>query len=106
MAQPTNPYESPKVAAQPTAEQPSSERLAYNVVTDTVTGPNVRLKDNLIQGLVIFVCLALGILIGAVFYGGEGALIGGFAGLLIGLFGSGAFLMVYRAARHAKGKHD
>jgi hypothetical protein len=35
-----------------------------------------------------------------------GALIGSFAGLVIGIFASGIFLMIYRAARHIKGKHD
>jgi len=33
-------------------------------------------------------------------------LIGSFAGLVIGIFGSGIFLMIYRAARHISGKHD
>ena len=38
----------------------------YNIVSDTVTGPNVRLKDNVIQGIVILVCLVLGAGIGAI----------------------------------------
>jgi hypothetical protein len=33
-------------------------------------------------------------------------IVGGFLGLIAGLLGSGVFLMIYRAVRHAKGKHD
>jgi hypothetical protein len=85
-----------------------TEREAFNLVTDTVAGPNVRLKDNLYQGLAIVICLILGSLIGllAATDRGFGAVLGGFAGLLVGLFGSGIFLMVYRAIRHARGRHD
>ena len=35
-----------------------------------------------------------------------GALFGGLAGLVIGLFASGIFLMIYRAVQHIKGKHN
>jgi hypothetical protein len=31
---------------------------------------------------------------------------GAFAGLVVGVFSSGIFLMVYRAIRHVRGKHD
>jgi ABC-type microcin C transport system permease subunit YejE len=34
-----------------------------------------------------------------------GALIGAFAGLIMGVFGSGIYLMVYRALQHLKGDH-
>jgi hypothetical protein len=30
----------------------------------------------------------------------------GFLGVVLGAFGSGIYLMIYRAARHLKGKHD
>ena len=85
-----------------------SQREAYHIVTDTVVGPNVRLKDNLYQGLAILVCLLIGAGIGALAVAerGAGAMVGGFAGLVIGLFGSGIFLMIFRALRHARGKHD
>ncbi len=85
-----------------------TDRQTYNVVTDTVAGPNIRLKDNLIQGLVILACLILGAVIGAIAVADHlpGALAGGFIGLLVGLFGSGLFLIIYRAMRHARGKHD
>ncbi|HEV3448892.1 MAG TPA: hypothetical protein VG099_29925 [Gemmataceae bacterium] len=91
-----------------TPSQPDTVRQAYNLVTDTVTGPNIRFKDNLYQGLIILACVVLGALIG--FFtmkpGVMGALVGGFIGVLAGLFGSGIFLMIYRAVRHLRGKHE
>jgi len=91
-----------------TAKPPMTGRQAYNLVTDTVGGPNVRLKDNLYQGLAILACLLLGAGIGVVAATDRltGALLGGFIGLVVGLLGSGLFLMSYRAVKHARGKHD
>ncbi len=91
-----------------TPTQPLTGKQAYNLVTDTVGGPNVRLKDNLFQGLTILVCLFLGAGIGCLVVSDRvtGAVFGGFIGLLVGLFGSGIFLMIYRAVNHALGKHD
>lgn len=85
-----------------------SGRQTYNVVTDTVTGANVRLKDNLLQAAAIAVCLVLGVIVGALVVEERvpGALVGGFIGLLVGLFGSGVFLMIYRALSHLRGSHD
>jgi len=85
-----------------------TDRQTYNAVTDTVTGPNVRLKDNVIQAAVIFGCLVLGATIGALVVEERlpGALVGGFIGLILGLVGSGFFLMVYRAVMHLRGRHD
>jgi hypothetical protein len=93
----------------------TTSRAAYNVVTDTVTGVNVRWSDNKFQAVFVFISIivtaSLGALLTAIntqwnlpWYGG--ALIGSFAGLVIGIFASGIFLMFYRAARHLKGKHD
>ena len=89
---------------------------AYNIVSDTVTGANVRLKDNVLQAIVIAVCLAIGVAIGAVtgaILSDEripgalgGGLAGGFLGLLVGLFGSGIFLMIFRMIQHLRGRHD
>ena len=91
-----------------TPKQPLTERQAYNLVTDTIGGPNLRLKDNLYQGLAMLVCLLLGAGIGflAMTDGLIGALVGGFIGLLVGVFASGFFLMIYRAVKHARGQHD
>jgi hypothetical protein len=93
---------------EPSPKQPITGRQAYNLVTDTVGGPNVRLKDNLYQGLAILVCLLLGAGIGFLVMtdGLMGTLLGGFIGLLVGLFGSGTFLMIYRAIQHARNKHE
>jgi hypothetical protein len=88
--------------------EPLTDRQIYNLVTNTLAGPNIRPKDNLYQGLAILICLGLGALIGYLTVTGQptGALVGGFLGLLVGLLGSGFFLMVYRAVQHARGKHD
>jgi hypothetical protein len=85
-----------------------NERETYNIVTDTVTGANLRWKDNLFQGIAITVCLVLGAAIGALITMDPilGPVAGGFCGLLVGLFGSGLFLMVYRAIQHGRGKHE
>lgn len=89
-------------------EQPMTSRQTYNLFTDTVTGPNVRLKDNLYQGLAILACMLLGAGIGFLVMsdGVAGALVGGFIGMVVGLLGSGIYLMIYRTVRHARGKHD
>ena len=87
-----------------------SEKDSYNLVSDTVTGVNVRWKDNLFQGIAILVSLFLGAAIG--FAVGPdrdpalGLVLGGFCGLLVGLFGSGFVLMVFRGVRHMRGRHD
>ncbi len=90
------------------APQGMTGRQTYNVISDMGTGANVRLKDNVIQAIAIFVCLVLGAAIGALVASERviGALAGGFAGLLAGLFGSGIFLMVFRAVQHFRGRHD
>jgi hypothetical protein len=83
-------------------------RETYNVISDTVTGVNLRVSDNVFQAVAIFVCLVLGAGIGAAAFEerGPAALVGGFIGLVAGLFGSGIFLMCYRAIRHLRGRHD
>jgi len=84
-----------------------TDRDVYNVVTDTVIGPNVRWKDNVYQAVAIVVCAVVGALVAWLIWRGPGeACAGAFVGLLVGLFGSGIFLMVYRGVRHALGKHD
>jgi hypothetical protein len=40
-------------------KQSMTGRQVYNLVSDTVAGPNVRRKGNLYQGLAILVCLVL-----------------------------------------------
>ena len=93
----------------------SESQAAYNVISDTVVGVNVRGSDNKFQAIFVLVsvliCSAVMIvlamindqwnlpLIGA-------ALIGVFVGLIAGVFLSGTYLMIYRAKRHLQGKHD
>ena len=93
----------------------SSGRAAYNVVSDTVIGVNVRVSDNVLQAVFILAAVVVLAVVGAVLaaLNGDwdlpwyaGALIGGFAGLVIGFFASGIFLMIYRAVRHMQGRHD
>ncbi len=116
-----NPYKS-SPAADPVADQATSEpreilsgQATYNVVSDTVAGLDLRKRDNTFQALFILAAVVLLAVVGAVlaalngrwelpWYGG--ALFGGLAGLVIGLFASGIFLMIYRAVQHIKGKHN
>ncbi len=83
-------------------------RRQYHLVTDLVIGPNVRWRDNLYQAIAILICLVLGVGLGALSVADRipGALIGGLIGLMVGLFGSGIFLMMYRALAHARGRDD
>ena len=82
-------------------------RQTYNIVSDLATGVNVRKRDNLYQALFILASIPAGALVGVcISRSGEGICLGCFGGLLAGLFGSGIFLMVYRALRHAQGRHD
>lgn len=114
-----NPYKTPQSASSPPeatpAENVSTGMATYNVVSDTVTGVNLRGSDNKFQAKFVAASVVVLALVGAVlgllkprwqlqWYGG--AMIGAFAGLVFGIFASGLFLMIYRAARHAKGKHD
>ena len=118
-----NPYAAPPTSPAPTGPSSSvpkgsSGMQAYNIVSDTVVGMNVRKSDNMFQLKVIGVCVIVGGLGGAIagltlanpddrgiaaFGGGLG---GAVAAMVLGLFGSGIYLMIYRAVRHAKGLHD
>lgn len=85
-----------------------SSREGYNVVTDTVTGVNVRWRDNVIQGVVIAFATLAGFLAGWLIAEEKqsGALLGALAGLVGGTLLSGVGLMIYRGVRHLKGRHD
>jgi hypothetical protein len=93
------------VDAQP-ADDPS-ERETYNIVSDLATGVNIRKKDNLYQLATIGIGLLLGAVIGFFCTSDHapGAIVGGFVGVLVGLFGSGIYLMIYRFVRHLQGHH-
>lgn len=110
----SEPSDSPGTPSGSEPAGPSAERAAYNVVSDTVTGLNVRKSDNAFQARFIAASVLLAAGIAAVlaslnpswnlpWYGG--ALIGSFAGLVGGLFLSGIALMIYRAVQHLRGNH-
>lgn len=117
-----NPYDPPThppTTATPSKDSPgpavSSGRAAYNIASDTVTGVNVRWSDNKFQAVFVFASVVLLASAGTIFavrnprwdlpwFGG--AMLGTLAGLVIGIFSSGIFLMVYRMVRHIQGKHD
>ncbi len=93
----------------------SSGQYVYNFISDTIAGLNMRKSDNLFQATFILFAVLVSTALGSVFallkeewelpwFGG--ALIGAFAGLVIGFFASGMILMVYRAVRHMLGKHE
>ena len=70
---------------------------------ETVIGVNTRANDNLYQLMAIVICACVGAGVGALYstQSGKtnlmgGMIMGGIAGLLVGLFGSGIFLMIYR----------
>ena len=115
----SNPYATPATGvADERPQEITAGKQIYNVVTDTVGGINVRKSDNAFQAKVICGCLLLtipiGAMLGAVYSGPSdrvasavmGGLGLGFIGTIVGLFGSGIYLMIYRALRHASGKHD
>jgi hypothetical protein len=88
--------------------KPLTARQTYNVITDTAIGPNVRLKDNLIQAVLILASVLIGGGVGAMVNDDRltGLLAGVFIGLVAGLLVSGMGLMIYRAVKHLKGQHD
>lgn len=113
-----NPFQPPSSDGQREQETPSavsSSQTAYNVVSDTVVGVNLRCRDNRLQALFILASTAVGALAGTILVTMNssaqvpwyaGALAGSLGGLILGTFASGIFLMIYRAVRHLKGRHD
>ncbi|MBL8891881.1 MAG: hypothetical protein JNL67_18035 [Planctomycetaceae bacterium] len=114
-----NPYQAPieigEIKESPPPKKNDPGVAAYNIVSDTIVGPNLRWRDNLFQALFIFVSILVFALVGAIlaFFNPRwnlpwfgGVIFGAFAGLLFGTFASGIFLMIYRGLRHLKGKHD
>ena len=98
-----------KKGDQQTTSQGMTGHQTYNVISDTVAGANVRLKDNVIQAIAILVFILLGAGIGALVVEERiaGALVGAIAGLVVvGFFASGIFLMIYRFVAHLRGRHD
>ncbi len=93
----------------PLPRTPSSVPPEAKVVFDVVAGPNLRWRDNLFQAVAILISIPIGVGLGWFLMpsdAGMAMVLGGFGGLLVGLFGSGIFLMVWRAIAHLRGRHD
>lgn len=78
----------------------------YQIISETVVGVNVWARANLLQAEMIAIFVALGVVGGWLGWGGEGAMVGLFLGLLGGVLVSGISVMIHRAIRHARGCHD
>jgi len=68
----------------------------YNRVAETVGGPSFRLKDNLIQGIVVVAGTGISMVVGLLMAGTQGLLMGLLGGLVVFGLGSGVVLMVMR----------
>jgi len=81
--------------------EPNRAVEQYHEIADTVgLVPNVRKKDNVIQGIAVAGTTVVGVAIGAVVGGTtEAALIGALGGLVVGGFVSGLVLMVVGLVR-------
>lgn len=113
MAEKRTPTSPPAAAPPPAQHQPPSAMnagAAYNLVSDTVVGVNVRVRDNLFQLGFIVVSVFIGLIVGYFVAGPQerplGLVFGAIGGLIGGTFVSGIILMIYRAVRHAQGKHS
>lgn len=104
-----NPPTQPGPLSKPESNQDSM--ATYHKVADTVGGvPNLRLKDNVVQTIVVLASAMLGALVGCTLiwtktidwelYLAAGA--GGIAGLILGTFVSGLVLMVMGWVRATK----
>ena len=72
------------------------EMETYNRVAETVGGPSFRLKDNLIQGIVVVAGTGISAVVGLLMGGTQGLLMGLLGGLVVFGLGSGVVLMVMR----------
>ena len=61
-----NPYVSPTDTGKGVPEGLATVRDAYNIVSDTVVGVNIRKSDNLFQLKVILVCVLIAVPLGAI----------------------------------------
>lgn len=69
---------------------------SYNRVAETVGGPSFRLKDNLIQGIVVLAGTGISAVVGLLMGGTQGLMVGLLGGLVVFGLGSGVVLMVMR----------
>ena len=109
MPNPNNPPTQPGPLSKPESSQDSM--ATYHKVADTVGGvPNLRLKDNVVQTLVVLAAAILGALAGCILVWTKtvdwelylAALGGCVTGLILGTFVSGLVLMVIGWIRATK----
>ena len=100
----TTPLEARLVEDEETEDQQGPSAIeGLHTAADTIgMVPNVRAKDNLIQGLVIGAGTVVSTVVGLCLGGGVGAAIGAVAGLIGFLLISGGVLMVVGWVRTAK----
>ncbi|NNE00059.1 MAG: hypothetical protein HKN47_22290 [Pirellulaceae bacterium] len=93
-------------------KHPTAPGAGGDAIADTIIGFNNRKSDNRFQAIFIAVSVvlmaAVGVILAIVNVKWQlpwiaGALIGAFAGLVIGLLASGILIMIYRAATHLRG---
>jgi VIT1/CCC1 family predicted Fe2+/Mn2+ transporter len=80
----------------------------YNAIAETVGGmPSLRIKDNVIQAIVIGVTTAIAVAIGGIAGGTAGALVAALVGLVLSTLLSGTVLMILGWVRvFKKNKQD
>lgn len=75
----------------------------YNTIAETVGGiPSLRVKDNIIQAVVIALVTCIAVIVGTALGGAGGAIIAAILGLLLSTIISGFVLMIVGWIRAAK----
>lgn len=99
---------SPPTAPGPIQPVPVNDSLdSYHTVAETVgLLPSLRVKDNLIQAVVVLGCTGIGAAIGYAINGGPGAIAVGAGAMIVSALLSGLVLMVLGWVRAAKRKRD
>ena len=94
----------PSPPTEPPRKHPD-EVERYNRVAETVgLMPTLRVKDNVVQAIVVLGATGLGAAVGWLQGGGFGAVVGGAAAMILSAFVSGFVLMVLGWTRGAKGR--
>lgn len=79
----------------------------YHAVAETIGGPSLRWKDNVIQGLVVIGCTGIGAIVGFVGWELPGAVIGGAGSMILSTLISGGVIMILgivRAKKHLRNR--
>lgn len=96
----SSPPTNPGPLSKPPASSPGLDN--YNTVAETIGGPSLRLKDNVIQAAIVIGCTALGAIAGYIYNDWIGALVGGAGAMIASTLISGIVLMVIGWMRAAK----